>query len=309
MRIDVSEAIEAIDTLIAAVKFEVKAATEEMAAYYLERLKKQTNYPFQSVPSYLLAWRFKKDKYGNPIKARKYPQGTLATFAVGTGSSFKKSNLDVFTGQKYDIVQQGPAGKETAFHKLLTTSETVITTSSGRVIITADVGFGKNVEKEHRSIPLVYYGTPGVVIPRPIIERIIYANRAMFADRIAKAVEKVLNNVDLVETTRTTGHAAGLPRDLRPSSMPRLTQFRDKDAQNFGRPRTVTGPGKPIPPSQFGAGSGSANITLFLANKVDKVITYNFRNLFGFTNLDPKLAARFNQYRARLRALTAPPRR
>lgn len=225
MEIDVSNAIAGIDELLTQVEQNITAAASDQALRYVFRLQGVTSYHFQTVPSYLLQYKFKSSK----VAARKYPEGTVSTFARSGGAidrQLRVGNLEVFsaTGADNIIIQQ--FGSPGPLHKLLQASQTRVERAGSAVKIAADVGYpqgvGEDLGTEH--ISFLYFGTDKMVA-RPFIEEVVYAHSNDFRQAVIKAAQDAINSA----TQKGAGPAEEFlvapgprrgPTPVRPKSFP-----------------------------------------------------------------------------------------
>jgi hypothetical protein len=121
----------------------------------LNDVKERTNYPFQTVPSYLLAHR-----YNPEFNPKEYPPGTKATFAKRTGKEQRLGNLNLVTPDSDELpIQLFPGDETHALHSTLNIRDANLRENRS----TADVGYPGGAPEY---IKAVLFGTRGHRGPR-----------------------------------------------------------------------------------------------------------------------------------------------
>lgn len=189
MQIDVSHAIEGINQLLENVEQALTETSAAVAESYHEKMVRATDYPFQTVPSYILEHKY-KSRSGVEVNAKVYPEGTLATFATTTPHETRLGNLQTFTGQDDQIVQHYGPITNGPLHSLLATSDVRSTDQAVSVDVGYPQGIGTTPGTEH--IAWVYFGTVKM-IPRPFIEEIVFGDANDYYEAIVQAVNGAID--------------------------------------------------------------------------------------------------------------------
>ena len=196
MQIDISNAIAGLKRLQREVRRGVADGLGEAADSYVDELRHTTDYPFQTVPSYILEHYFKPGS-----GAKVYTEGTRATFAHNAPSAGAGRALFGTLGATSAEGGMNLGGTEPIVQHYFSISGPIYTklqssdVRKSRDELGVDVGYPEDVTPDnpsYRHIFWVYFGTVKM-IARPFIEEIVYGQSGTLRSKLVKHVEAAIN--------------------------------------------------------------------------------------------------------------------